>query len=109
VKRHLQSPDTVIVRPATTTLTMSKFLELALSSAEDLAVASREQRLNKPAYYLEYLQLNQYIPDLLDDATVPSFAKFLKKTHHNLWVGTGTSKDEQGVLRGTVGKLHFDP
>lgn len=66
------------------------------------------------ALFVSLSQLEQYLPELQDDAFVPQYASFLEKTHHNVWIGSSSSSPD-GVLLdrakrpGTVGKLHFDP
>ena len=54
------------------------------------------------------------MPELQHDAFVPSYADFLEKTHHNVWIGSSSSSTEgvpvdHAKKPGTVGKLHFDP
>lgn len=103
VLQHIESSDTVIVRPATTSFTVSDFLDIAIENAQQPANRENNHSVDA-AYYLEYLQLDQYIPDLVTDAFIPEYASFLKKTHHNVWVGASTKNES-----GTVGKMHFDP
>ena len=116
VLSKLESPDTVIVRPATATMTVDEFLHRAIASAASSTVVADN---SAPSYYLEYLQLEQYLPSLQEDASVPMFAQFLRSTHHNVWVGAGAPRrvnaagteamHSRNLSTGTVGKLHFDP
>eukprot|EP00750_Incisomonas_marina_P030556 INCI7614.4.p1 GENE.INCI7614.4~~INCI7614.4.p1 ORF type:complete len:437 (+),score=59.40 INCI7614.4:76-1386(+) len=111
---HIESPDTVIVRPATASLTMAEFLDLALEFGRGQCTDRNSGICGNAAYYLEYLQLEQYLPELQHDAFVPSYADFLEKTHHNVWIGSSSSSTEgvpvdHAKKPGTVGKLHFDP
>ena len=124
---RLESPDTVIVRPATATLTLRELFQSldGIQSRDETAnvdtgrsreeeeeeeVGRRMPRRTNPSFYVEYLQLEQYLPTLQEDATVPSYANFLHKTHQNIWIGgrnPAAAGDNSG--KGTTGKLHFDP
>lgn len=54
---HIESPDTVIVRPATASLTVAEFLDLALDSGRGACADDSHSGLcGNAAYYLEYLQ-----------------------------------------------------
>ncbi|KAG9398658.1 hypothetical protein AC1031_014440 [Aphanomyces cochlioides] len=88
VATQLESPDKVLVRPAATNMPFSTFIDKLTSTAPTAT-----------SYYLEYLSMATYVPELIDDAPKFDWAPFLKLDVANLWFGDGKS----------VGKLHFDP
>jgi len=88
VARQLAHPDLVVVRPATTEMQFSKFLDYIVS----------ENRLYSA--YLEYSSIPSYLPFLEKDIVeMPFVAGLLKRRHLNIWLSDGN----------TLGKLHFDP
>ncbi|KAF0695799.1 Aste57867_13396 [Aphanomyces stellatus] len=89
VAKHLESPDKVLVRPAGLNMPFAAFVARLRASA---ATAT--------SYYLEYLSMAAYVPELVADAPTFSWVEsFLTREIANLWFGDGKS----------VGKLHFDP
>ncbi|OQR87611.1 phospholipase A2, group IVB [Achlya hypogyna] len=87
VEAHLESPDTVLVRPAATNMPFADFVRRL-----------HEAQASPTSYYLEYLSLTTYAPELLSDIPSYAWADFLQLHVQNLWFGDGKS----------VGKLHFD-
>ncbi|OQR96007.1 hypothetical protein THRCLA_07404 [Thraustotheca clavata] len=87
VLQNLESPDLVLVRPASTNMPFAEFIKHLISTIE-----------SNTSYYLEYLSLTTYVPELLQDIPSYSWADFLQLHVQNLWFGDGKS----------VGKLHFD-
>lgn len=89
VKAQLPFPDLVVVRPATTEMKFSNFLDF---------IATR----NDSTYsaYLEYSSIPYYMPQLEGDILELPFLKtHLQRRHLNMWLSDGN----------TLGKLHFDP
>lgn len=79
VLHELESPDKVVVRPATRNLPFTAFLSL-LANQENLTAS----------YYLEYLSIKSYLPELKNqNLSFFSFASFLELKHQNLWFGDG--------------------
>ncbi|KDO23104.1 hypothetical protein SPRG_11948 [Saprolegnia parasitica CBS 223.65] len=87
VASHLESPDRVLVRPAAANMPFAAFVDKL-----------RRATNSSTSYYLEYLSLTTYVPELLADIPSYAWADFLKLEVQNLWFGDGKS----------VGKLHFD-
>ena len=86
VKRQLEFPDLVVVRPATQELKFADFLN-SLSSQNYSA-------------YLEYSSIPEYLPQLEQDLSeLPIVTDLLTRRHLNIWLSDGN----------TLGKLHFDP
>eukprot|EP01060_Flectonema_neradi_P015863 TRINITY_DN22500_c0_g1_i1.p1 TRINITY_DN22500_c0_g1~~TRINITY_DN22500_c0_g1_i1.p1 ORF type:complete len:484 (+),score=52.69 TRINITY_DN22500_c0_g1_i1:40-1491(+) len=83
VRRRLESPDRVIVRPASATIQMDELI---------LGFDNR----SKSDFYLEYTSLNNLKP-IAADVTPPSWSQPLKLSQKNIWLGGNTT-----------GKLHFD-
>eukprot|EP00755_Sulcionema_specki_P039799 Sspe_Gene.24620::Locus_9787_Transcript_1_2_Confidence_1.000_Length_1222::g.24620::m.24620/K19219/JMJD7; jumonji domain-containing protein 7 len=90
VLKRLESPDRVVVRPASVDITMEELLS-------HLRNQSGEGE-DPPSYYLEYSSVHQIAPEIADRVEVPSWASSLHREHTNLWIGGKT-----------VGRLHFDP
>ena len=89
VKSQLPFPDLVVVRPATSEMKFSDFLDF---------ISTR----NNSTYsaYLEYSSIPYYMPQLEEDIHELSFLKnHLERRHLNMWLSDGN----------TLGKLHFDP
>ena len=88
VKSQLKFPDLVVVRPATSEMLFSNFLDLILLG-----------NLTSSAY-LEYSSIPHYMPELVNDIhDLPFLDGELKRKHLNMWLSDGN----------TLGKLHFDP
>lgn len=88
VKSQLEFPDLVVVRPATTEMKFSSFLDLISSGNRTYSA------------YLEYSSIFQYMPQLVADvAELPMVQGRLELRHLNMWLSDGN----------TIGKLHFDP
>lgn len=88
VKTQLPHPDLVVVRPATTEMTFSDFLDLI--SSGNLSYSA----------YLEYSSIPFHLPLLEEDLEeMPFLGGLLKRRHLNIWLSDGN----------TLGKLHFDP
>ncbi|RHY18066.1 hypothetical protein DYB25_004287 [Aphanomyces astaci] len=89
VLQNLESPDRVLVRPAAANMAFSSFVSRLTTALPSTT-----------SYYLEYLSMATYVPELLTNA--PQFpwatSSFLQLDVANLWFGDGKS----------VGKLHFD-
>ncbi|XP_062507800.1 bifunctional peptidase and (3S)-lysyl hydroxylase Jmjd7-like [Corticium candelabrum] len=91
VKRQLQFPDLVVVRPATLDVSFSFFLDM---------ITDRKSVSKNVSAYLEYSSIPQYMPDLEEDIEELPFVKgLLTRRQLNLWLSDGN----------TLGKLHFDP
>lgn len=90
VRKQLQFPDLVVVRPATDEMKMTEFLDLVTSGLNRTGVSA----------YLEYSSIPAYMPELEDDIDELSFVSgLLERRHLNMWLSDGN----------TLGKLHFDP
>ncbi|ETV98632.1 hypothetical protein H310_08749 [Aphanomyces invadans] len=89
VLNHLESPDKVLVRPAATNMPFASFIDRLTSALP-----------SKTSYYLEYLSMATYVPELMANAPQYPWAtsSFLELDVANLWFGDGKS----------VGKLYFD-
>ena len=88
VASQLAHPDLVVVRPATTEMQFSKFLDYIVSESRSYSA------------YLEYSSIPGYLPLLEKDISeMPFVAGLLKRRHLNIWLSDGN----------TLGKLHFDP
>ena len=88
VRSQLLFPELVVVRPATTEMRFSDFLDLILSANRTYSA------------YLEYSSIPYYMPELEEDIVEMPFVKgLLKRKHLNMWLSDGN----------TLGKLHFDP
>lgn len=88
VRAQLDFPDLVVVRPATSEMTFSDFLDFILSSNRTHSA------------YLEYSSIPYYMPQLEDDIReMPFLDVHLERKHFNMWLSDGN----------TLGKLHFDP
>lgn len=91
VRRKLQFPELVVVRPAGVNMNFSDFLDLITWAAE--------QPTRNVSAYLEYSSIPEYMPELEDDIEEFEFAKrILSRKHLNIWLSDGN----------TVGRLHFD-
>ncbi len=89
VKKQLPFPDLVVVRPATTEIKFSDFLDF-ISTRNDSMYSA----------YLEYSSIPYYMPQLEKDIFELPFLKgLLERRHLNMWLSDGN----------TLGKLHFDP
>ena len=88
VKSQLQFPDLVVVRPATSEMHFSDFLDFIASGNRTFSA------------YLEYSSIPYYMPSLQQDIFELSFVGGeLEVKHLNMWLSDGN----------TLGKLHFDP
>ena len=88
VKAKLLYPDLVVVRPATSEMTFSDFLDFISSGNQTFSA------------YLEYSSIPYYMPKLQEDISELSFVGgSLDVQHLNMWLSDGN----------TLGKLHFDP
>ena len=88
VKSRLSFPDLVVVRPATSEMKFSDFLELITSGNSSYSA------------YLEYSSIPYHMPKLEDDILeLPFVENLLERRHLNIWLSDGN----------TLGKLHFDP
>lgn len=88
VKAQLLYPDTVVVRPATSELKFSNFLDFIASGNRTFSA------------YLEYSSIPYYMPKLQQDIfELPFVEGSLEIRHLNMWLSDGN----------TLGKLHFDP
>ena len=89
VKKQLPFPDLVVVRPATTEMKFSDFLDF-ISTRNDSMYSA----------YLEYSSIPYYMPQLEKDIhELPFLKSLLERRHLNMWLSDGN----------TLGKLHFDP
>ena len=89
VKKQLPFPDLVVVRPATTEMKFSDFLDF-ISTRNDSMYSA----------YLEYSSIPYYMPQLEEDIfELPFLNHQLERRHLNMWLSDGN----------TLGKLHFDP
>ncbi|KAK3598783.1 hypothetical protein CHS0354_020895 [Potamilus streckersoni] len=92
VRKQLEFPDLVVVRPATANVKFSEFMDIVES-------VTNGSRKNISAY-LEYSSIPQHMPELEKDIMeMPFFSNLLKREHLNIWLSDGN----------TLGKLHFDP
>lgn len=88
VKTQLHFPDLVVVRPATTEMIFSDFLDFITSGNKTYSA------------YLEYSSIPYYMPKLEEDIfELPFVEGVLERRHLNMWLSDGN----------TLGKLHFDP
>lgn len=88
VKSQLQFPDLVVVRPATSEMKFSHFLDFISSGNRTFSA------------YLEYSSIPYYMPSLQQDMfELPFVRGELEIQHLNMWLSDGN----------TLGKLHFDP
>ena len=88
VRSQLSFPDLVVVRPATSEMKFSDFLELISSGNSSYSA------------YLEYSSIPHHMPKLEDDIhELPFVENLLERRHLNIWLSDGN----------TLGKLHFDP
>ena len=88
VKAQLLYPDMVVVRPATSELKFSNFLDFIASGNRTFSA------------YLEYSSIPYYMPKLQQDIfELPFVEGSLEIRHLNMWLSDGN----------TLGKLHFDP
>ena len=88
VKSQLSFPDLVVVRPATSEMRFSDFLDLISSGNNSFSA------------YLEYSSIPYYMPKLQQDISEMPFVEgTLELRHLNMWLSDGN----------TLGKLHFDP
>ena len=93
VKRQLQFPDLVTVRPASKDVKFSEFMDLINKTARQ---GAGERLLSA---YLEYSSIPAYLPSLEGDLDEPKFAsRLLQRKHLNIWLSDGH----------TLGRLHFD-
>ncbi|KAJ9456945.1 JmjC domain-containing protein E [Diplonema papillatum] len=99
---RLQSPDRVLVRPASTTLPLHELLA-ALRRNTTVGRSFKESldhadTLNEStSFYLEYASLAG-LGELEDDVSVPDWFPHLQLAVKNIWFGGST-----------LGKAHFDP
>lgn len=95
VKKQLDFPDLVVVRPAPINMKMREFLDII----EETGSLRNNSERNISAY-MEYSSISEYMPEMLNDIDEPNFIKeFLSKEHTNSWLSDGH----------TVGRIHFDP
>ena len=88
VKSQLLFPDLVVVRPATSEVSFSDFLDTIGSGNRTFSA------------YLEYSSIPYYMPSLQQDIfELPFVRGELEVQHLNMWLSDGN----------TLGKLHFDP
>ena len=88
VKSQLSYPDLVVVRPATSEIKFSEFLNFISSGNRTFSA------------YLEYSSIPYYMPKLQQDIfELPFVEGCLEIRHLNMWLSDGN----------TLGKLHFDP
>ena len=88
VRLQLPFPDLVVVRPATSEMGFSEFLDYIVSENRTYSA------------YLEYSSIPSYLPLLENDIQeMPFVIGLLKRRHLNIWLSDGN----------TLGKLHFDP
>ena len=88
VKSQLPYPDLVVVRPATSEMKFSDFLDFISSGNRTFSA------------YLEYSSIPYYMPTLQQDMfELPFVEGILEVRHLNMWLSDGN----------TLGKLHFDP
>ena len=88
VKSQLPYPDLVVVRPATSEINFSDFLDFISSGNQTFSA------------YLEYSSIPHYMPTLQQDMfELPFIRDELELRHLNMWLSDGN----------TLGKLHFDP
>ena len=88
VRTQLQFPDLVVIRPATSEMKFSDFLDYISSTNRSHSA------------YLEYSSIPYYMPQLEDDIMeMPFLDVQLQRKHLNMWLSDGN----------TLGKLHFDP
>jgi len=87
VRSQLKFPDLVVVRPGTSEMLFSDFLDFI----------SSENRLYSA--YLEYSSIPQYMPEIESEVEQLTFVEGLELKHLNMWLSDGN----------TLGKLHFDP
>ncbi len=89
VKSQLKFPDLVVVRPATSEMLFSDFLDLI--AAGNITYSA----------YLEYSSIPDHMRELERDVEELSFvgSGLLERRHLNMWLSDGN----------TLGKLHFDP
>ena len=88
VKSQLSYPDLVVVRPATSEMKFSEFLNFISSGNRTFSA------------YLEYSSIPYYMPKLQQDIfELPFVEGCLEIRHLNMWLSDGN----------TLGKLHFDP
>ena len=88
VASKLPFPDLVVVRPATSEMKFSEFLEFISSGNQTFSA------------YLEYSSIPYYMPKLQQDIfELPFVEGRLDIRHLNMWLSDGN----------TLGKLHFDP
>ena len=88
VKSQLPFPDLVVVRPATSEMKFSDFLDFITSGNQTFSA------------YLEYSSIPYYMPRLQQDIfELPFVQDSLELRHLNMWLSDGN----------TLGKLHFDP
>ena len=88
VKSQLEFPDLVVVRPATSDMLFSDFLDLIATGSASFSA------------YLEYSSIPYYMTELESDVMEPPFISGqLERRQLNMWLSDGN----------TLGKLHFDP
>lgn len=88
VKSQLKFPDLVVVRPATSEMLFSDFLDLISSGNVSYSA------------YLEYSSIPYHMQELEEDVhELPFLEGELERRHLNMWLSDGN----------TLGKLHFDP
>lgn len=88
VRAQLQFPDLVVVRPATSEMKFTDFLDFISSTNRSHSA------------YLEYSSIPYYMPQLEGDIMeMPFLDVKLQRKHLNMWLSDGN----------TLGKLHFDP
>jgi len=79
---HLESPDKVLVRPASLNMPFTEFIKRLKETGHKNSTIS---------YYLEYLSMSTYVPDLERDVPLFEWAKWLNLEARNLWFGDGKS------------------
>ena len=100
VRQQMDFPDLVVVRPATTDVPFSAFMDHITSRQRPNKSLSKIARQGNASAYLEYTSIPNYMPELEDDISpMPFLPSGVRREHLNLWLSDGN----------TLGKLHFDP
>ena len=81
VRSQLESPELVLVRPATMDLSFSTFLKRLKAPPSE----------SNSSIYLEYLSMASYFPELSEHAPTFTWADFLPVKIRNLWFGDGNT------------------
>ncbi|CAD5126177.1 DgyrCDS14347 [Dimorphilus gyrociliatus] len=95
VRKQLEFPDLVVVRPAPANMKMKEFLDII-----EYTGSLKNYTMRNISAYMEYSSISEYMPDMLNYIEEPEFIKeYLDKEHTNSWLSDGH----------TIGRLHFDP